>query len=309
MTLQPPPDKADPARGTAGWRLRVAARGGGDGHGHGAARLGRRSGRPRAPLRAGPWGGDPRADRLALVGPLGGVARPRLPAAVDQALADLAALRIVDGAHPDRAVVAAGAPWFMTLFGRDSLLTAWMTLPFDGSLAGGVLGQPGRSPGHRGRPGVRGAARSHPARTAAPSGSGRFSSRSRITARWTPRRSSSGSPRKPGGGGRWARTPSGLAPTSGAPSTLTGHGDSDGAGFLGYRRRGPRGLDNQGWKDSWDGVSQADGTLQPRPWPSWRCRATCTPPCKVRRSWPPLWTSATGRRPASARGEGAQGPV
>src|SRR6185436_18484222 len=26
VTLQPPPDKADPARGTAGWRLRVAAR-------------------------------------------------------------------------------------------------------------------------------------------------------------------------------------------------------------------------------------------------------------------------------------------
>ena len=63
----------------------------------------------------------------------------RIPAAVDQALADLSALRIVDRDHPDRAVVAAGAPWFMTLFGRDSLLTAWMALPFDGSLARGVL--------------------------------------------------------------------------------------------------------------------------------------------------------------------------
>ena len=29
---------------------------------------------------------------------------------------------------PDRAVVAAGAPWFMTLFGRDSLLASWMAL-------------------------------------------------------------------------------------------------------------------------------------------------------------------------------------
>ena len=63
----------------------------------------------------------------------------RIPAALDQALADLAALRIVDEAHPERPVVAAGAPWFMTLFGRDSLLTAWMTLPFDRSLASGVL--------------------------------------------------------------------------------------------------------------------------------------------------------------------------
>ena len=33
-------------------------------------------------------------------------------------------LRIFDPEFPDRAVVAAGAPWFMTLFGRDSLITA-----------------------------------------------------------------------------------------------------------------------------------------------------------------------------------------
>ncbi len=34
---------------------------------------------------------------------------------------DLGALRIEDPNHPERVVVAAGAPWFMTLFGRDSL--------------------------------------------------------------------------------------------------------------------------------------------------------------------------------------------
>lgn len=34
---------------------------------------------------------------------------------------DLGALRIQDPDHPDRIVVAAGAPWFMALFGRDSL--------------------------------------------------------------------------------------------------------------------------------------------------------------------------------------------
>ena len=37
---------------------------------------------------------------------------------------DLGALRIEDPHHPDRIVVAAGAPWFMTLFGRDSLLAS-----------------------------------------------------------------------------------------------------------------------------------------------------------------------------------------
>ena len=64
---------------------------------------------------------------------------PRLSVVIDQALDDLAGLRIFDRDHPERVVIAAGAPWFMTLFGRDSLLTAWMTLPFDASLARGVL--------------------------------------------------------------------------------------------------------------------------------------------------------------------------
>ena len=72
------------------------------------------------------------------------------------------------GRTPTAPVVAAGAPWFMTLFGRDSLLTAWMTLPFDGSLAGGVLASLADLQGTRGRPGVRGAAGPDPARAAAP---------------------------------------------------------------------------------------------------------------------------------------------
>ena len=40
---------------------------------------------------------------------------------------------------PERVVVAAGAPWFMTVFGWDSLLTAWMALLVDPDLARGVL--------------------------------------------------------------------------------------------------------------------------------------------------------------------------
>ena len=52
---------------------------------------------------------------------------------------DLAALRIFDPVHPNRAVVAAGAPWFMTLFGRDSLLTSWMAMMVDPDLALGTL--------------------------------------------------------------------------------------------------------------------------------------------------------------------------
>ena len=53
---------------------------------------------------------------------------PQFDALLARSSEDLAALRIFDPDFPDRAVVAAGAPWFMTLFGRDSLLTSWMTM-------------------------------------------------------------------------------------------------------------------------------------------------------------------------------------
>jgi glycogen debranching enzyme len=38
------------------------------------------------------------------------------------------------------------------------------------------------------------------------------------------------------------------------------YGDKDGDGFVEYERKTERGLRNQGWKDSWDGVPQLDGT-------------------------------------------------
>jgi glycogen debranching enzyme len=52
---------------------------------------------------------------------------------------DLGALRIFDPDHPDVPILAAGAPWFMTVFGRDSLLTGWMSLIADHTLAQGVV--------------------------------------------------------------------------------------------------------------------------------------------------------------------------
>ncbi len=45
--------------------------------------------------------------------------------------------------------VAAGAPWFMTLFGRDSLLTAWMALPLDVGVSVGTLQQLAEAQGRR----------------------------------------------------------------------------------------------------------------------------------------------------------------
>ena len=42
---------------------------------------------------------------------------------------------------------------------------------------------------------------------------------------------------------------------------MTDYGDSDGDGFLDYKRSESTGLVNQGWKDSWDAISHADGSL------------------------------------------------
>ena len=43
------------------------------------------------------------------------------------------------------------------------------------------------------------------------------------------------------------------------------YGDRDGDGFIEYARRSPTGLVQQGWKDSYDSVFHADGTLAPAP--------------------------------------------
>ncbi len=43
------------------------------------------------------------------------------------------------------------------------------------------------------------------------------------------------------------------------------YGDKDKDGFVEYQRLNDRGLINQGWKDSWDGINFADGTLAEPP--------------------------------------------
>ena len=43
------------------------------------------------------------------------------------------------------------------------------------------------------------------------------------------------------------------------------YGDLDGDGFIEYSRRSMSGLQNQGWKDSWDSVRFADGRIAEGP--------------------------------------------
>jgi glycogen debranching enzyme len=55
----------------------------------------------------------------------------RLDALVSQGIADIQALLLASADSPDHVFAAAGAPWYLTLFGRDSLWTARMLLPVD----------------------------------------------------------------------------------------------------------------------------------------------------------------------------------
>jgi glycogen debranching enzyme len=66
---------------------------------------------------------------------------PALTRVLRRTESDLGALQMHDESGNARPFVAAGAPWFMTLFGRDSLLTAWMALPLEVDLALGTLEQ------------------------------------------------------------------------------------------------------------------------------------------------------------------------
>jgi glycogen debranching enzyme len=46
---------------------------------------------------------------------------------------------------------------------------------------------------------------------------------------------------------------------------ITNYGDKDGDGYVEYQRTSDRGLQNQGWKDSWDSMRYLDGSLAPPP--------------------------------------------
>ena len=112
---------------------------------------------------------------------------PVLKEVVARSAEDLGALRIFDPDYPERVVVAAGAPWFMTVFGRDSLLTAWMALLVDPALARG------RAPRHPGpvsrvRTSTRGTTRSRGASSTKCASATRPRSRSAAAASTTGRR-------------------------------------------------------------------------------------------------------------------------
>jgi glycogen debranching enzyme len=174
---------------------------------------------------------------------------------------DLGVLQIHD-LPGDNPVVAAGAPWFMTLFGRDSLLTAYMALPLETSLALGTLetlaGLQGRrvDPHTEEEPGrIPHELRSGPDRNSALGGTAYYG-----TVDATPLFVVLLAEAR-----RWGVPEDAvralLPAADAAIRWMDEYGDRDGDGFLEYRRATDRGLVNQGWKDSFDGINDARGRL------------------------------------------------
>ncbi len=86
-------------------------------------------------------------DRIPLPVPASGIAD--LDRWLDVARADLENLQLALPDAPDAVFLAAGAPWFFTLFGRDSIWAARMLLPTGVPLAAGTLKVLARLQGER----------------------------------------------------------------------------------------------------------------------------------------------------------------
>jgi len=186
-----------------------------------------------------------------------------LRAVLDHSAEDLGALRIFDPDFPERTVVAAGAPWFMTLFGRDSLLTSWMALTVDPDLAKGVLLTLARFQGERVDP----RNDEEPGRILHEMRFGEAASLSLGGGRFY-YGSADATPlfvMLLGELRRWGLAPEvvdSLLPTADrALAWIQEFGDRDGDGYVEYQRASDRGLANQGWKDSWDAIRCSDGRL------------------------------------------------
>ena len=84
---------------------------------------------------------------------------------MERSIPDLRLL-VNDGPGPDERYIAAGVPWFATLFGRDSIIASFQSLAFRPQVARRDAVRAGRLPGHRGRRPARRGARQDPPRAA-----------------------------------------------------------------------------------------------------------------------------------------------
>jgi glycogen debranching enzyme len=189
-----------------------------------------------------------------------------------RSLVDLAALRFSPISAGRHSLPAAGLPWFMTLFGRDSILTSLQALPFAPELAATTLRElalrqgtrlddfrdedPGRIL-HEMRYGEMTAfeERPHSPYYGSADATPLFVVLLDEYERWT-------------GDTKLVRELE--LEARAALRWIDDYADLQGNGYVAYRRRNEvTGLENQCWKDSWDSISYRDGTLPGFP------RATC----------------------------------
>ena len=177
---------------------------------------------------------------------------------------DFHALRIpMGGEH----VIAAGIPWFATLFGRDSIIAAYQTLFLNPELAKDTLrvlarhqasevddwrdAQPGKIL-HESREGEMTRCGEVPF--------GPYYGSVDATPLWLVLLSETFN---------WTSDDElvreMLPHAYRALDWIDNYGDIDGDGFVEYLRRSPRGLINQGWKDSWDANIHRDGRIASPP--------------------------------------------
>jgi glycogen debranching enzyme len=192
---------------------------------------------------------------------------PSLERLVDHNLTDLRHLLLTDPQDPRDVVAAAGSPWYLTLFGRDSLWTARFMLPFSRSLARGTLRTLARRQATHDDPRL--AAEEgkilHEVRRSAYTGSALrlpplYYGTVDATALWVVLLHDAW---------RWGLPESDvreLLPTMRrALGWMRRTAAESPDGLLRYVDSAGTGLANQGWKDSGDSMRRADGTVAPAP--------------------------------------------
>jgi glycogen debranching enzyme len=189
---------------------------------------------------------------------------PKFDVVLRRATDDLRALYMeVDGED----VVSAGIPWYSTIFGRDSIITALETLAHNPAIARDTLRYLARRQGTREDPFTE----EQPGRILHELRRGEMARAGEIphvpyfgtvdatplwlvllheTWRWT---------------GDQALVAELLPNAERALAWIDRYGDADGDGFVEYARTSAKGLVNQGWKDSGDGVPFPDGSLPEPP--------------------------------------------
>ena len=180
-----------------------------------------------------------------------------------RSVADLASLRIHGGVGLGN-LPAAGMPWFMTVFGRDTLITCLQTLMFGPELARSALEVLATLQ----------ATEDNPEIDAEPGKIVHELRRGKAAANWFSSYY-----------GTIDATPLYLIllsevwrwtddaalvrhfrePALRALAWIDDYGDLDGDGFIEYRKRSKTGLDNQSWKDSWDSQRYSDGRIAESP--------------------------------------------